>query len=69
MARFKEQCAAAERVRERFGLEYALEYIIGEKLFAFVSSAERDPDRADLRRNDSAAIQTNGAYRLFGPLA
>jgi hypothetical protein len=38
-----EQCDAAERIRDAFGLEKALEYIIGEKCFSFVSIAERAP--------------------------
>jgi hypothetical protein len=38
-----EQCAATEDIRERFGLENALDYLIGEKLFSFVEAAEQDP--------------------------
>jgi hypothetical protein len=38
-----EQCAATEDIRERFGLESALDYLIGEKLFSFVAAAEQDP--------------------------
>jgi hypothetical protein len=41
-----EQCAATEGIRERFGLESALDYLIGEKIFGFVMAAERDPDFA-----------------------
>ncbi len=41
-----EQCAATEGIRERFGLESALDYLIGEKVFSFVRAAERDPDFA-----------------------
>lgn len=41
-----EQCAATEGIRERFGLESALDYLIGEKIFNFVTAAERDPDFA-----------------------
>ena len=41
-----EQCAATEVIRERFGLESALDYLIGEKIFSFVGAAERDPDFA-----------------------
>ncbi|HEY6271605.1 MAG TPA: hypothetical protein VIX19_06370 [Terriglobales bacterium] len=41
-----EQCAATEGIRERFGLESALDYLIGEKIFSFVMAAERDPDFA-----------------------
>ena len=41
-----EQCAATEDIRERFGLESALHYLIGEKIFSFVMASERDPDFA-----------------------
>jgi hypothetical protein len=41
-----EQCAATEAIRERFGLENALDYLIGEKIFSFVMAAEHDPDFA-----------------------
>jgi hypothetical protein len=41
-----EQCAATEDIRERFGLESALDYLIGEKIFSFVMAAEHDPDFA-----------------------
>ena len=38
-----EQCAATEDIREAFGLENALDYLIGEKLFTFLMVSERDP--------------------------
>ena len=38
-----DQCAATENIRVRFGLEDALNYLIGEKLFSFLHAAERDP--------------------------
>ena len=38
-----EQCAAARRIREGFGLKKALDYLIGEKYFWFGSTAENDP--------------------------
>lgn len=41
-----DQCEATEGIRERFGLEDALHYLIGEKLFSFVHAAEDDPDFA-----------------------
>src|SRR5947208_12026662 len=41
-----EQCAAAENIRHRFGLENALDYLIGEKLFSFVTASEQHPDFA-----------------------
>jgi hypothetical protein len=41
-----EQCDATEGIRERFGLDDALHYLIGEKLFSFVHASEEDPDFA-----------------------
>ena len=38
-----DQCAATEGISEKFGLEDALNYLIGEKLFSFLHAAERDP--------------------------
>ena len=35
-----EQCAAARRVKEHFGLAAALDYLIGEKLLTFAGVAE-----------------------------
>lgn len=42
-----DQCEAAEGIRERFGLEDALGYLIGEKLFHFVQASEQHPEFAD----------------------
>src|SRR5215475_1838318 len=41
-----DQCDATEGIRERFGRQDALHYLIGEKLFSFVHAAEDDPDFA-----------------------
>src|SRR4051794_31743192 len=37
-----DQCAATEGVLDHFGLENALDYLIGEKLFNFVGAAEQN---------------------------
>lgn len=37
------QCEAAEGIRERFGAQKALGYLIGEKLMAHLHAAEQDP--------------------------
>ena len=58
-----EQCRATEDIRERFGLEDAIRYLIGEKLLDFVRVSEDDPDFAkelpafvaEIRRLFSAA--------------
>jgi hypothetical protein len=39
-----EQCAAARRVKEHFGLTDALDYLIGEKLLTFAEVAERSTE-------------------------
>jgi hypothetical protein len=57
-----EQCAATEDIRERFGLSNALDYLIGEKLFAFVTASEQDPDFAAELPAFVTAIR-----RLFAP--
>lgn len=41
-----EQCAAADDIRERFGLENALDYLIGEKLLSFLQASEQHPEFA-----------------------
>jgi hypothetical protein len=41
-----EQCAATKDIRQRFGLENALDYLIGEKLFSFVAASQQHPDFA-----------------------
>lgn len=41
-----DQCAATEDIRETFGLENALSYLIGEKLFTFLMVSEQNPQFA-----------------------
>ncbi len=41
-----DQCEAARGIREAFGLEKALGYLIGEKLLNFVEASDQDPDFA-----------------------
>lgn len=41
-----EQCAATDDIRQCFGLENALDYLIGEKLFSFVRASEQHPEFA-----------------------
>jgi hypothetical protein len=40
---WREQCRAALHIREDFGLEKALGYLIGEKLADFIRASDRDP--------------------------
>ena len=41
-----DQCSATEGIRDQFGLQNALDYLIGEKLFTFLMASERDKDFA-----------------------
>ncbi len=41
-----DQCEATGGIREQFGMQNALDYLIGEKLFHFVQAAEKHPDFA-----------------------
>jgi hypothetical protein len=41
-----DQCAATEDIRESFGPENALDYLIGEKLLTFLMGSEQDPQFA-----------------------
>ena len=41
-----EQCEASQSIREDFGIQKALGYLIGEKLMNFVRQSEEDPDFA-----------------------
>ena len=41
-----EQCEASEGIRKHFGLQNALDYLVGEKLFHFVQAAEQHPEFA-----------------------
>ena len=38
-----EQCEAARTIRERFGLQAAFDYAVGEKLMNFASAAAEHP--------------------------
>jgi hypothetical protein len=41
-----DQCQATESILGQFGLQNALDYLIGEKLFNFVQAAEQRPEFA-----------------------
>jgi hypothetical protein len=43
-----EPCEAALRIKQRFGLGNALEYLVGEKLLHFVVTTERHPEFAQV---------------------
>jgi hypothetical protein len=41
--KWRDQCRAARRIHDEFGLEKALGYLVGEKLLAFVRVSDRQP--------------------------
>ena len=50
------QCEAAEDMREQYGTDKALGYLIGEKLLSFVEESDRRPEFAAELPNFVAAI-------------
>lgn len=59
---WEEQCAAAREIREEFGVEKALGYLVGEKLAAFVKEAD---EREDFRRELPRFVAE--VKRIFSP--
>jgi hypothetical protein len=43
-----EQCEAAETIRQRYGLQAAFDYLVGEKLLNFAFAAEQQPTFAHI---------------------
>jgi len=43
---WRDQCEAARDIKEAFGLEKAIGYLIGEKFLNFLRAADQDPDFA-----------------------
>lgn len=72
-----EQCAAAEDIRERFGVEAAADYLLGEKLPTFAEAAATRPNFAqelpafvgEARRLFSRAEIAAGLARLEALMA
>ena len=63
-----DQCAATEDIRQSFGLGNALDYLIGEKLFAFLMASEQDPEFAaelPLFVGEIRRIFTNAEIRAY----
>jgi hypothetical protein len=64
------QCAAAQTVKQRFGLANALDYLIGEKLLNFAEAAERYTEFAQelpeflCAIRDVFTVQETGQYAL-----
>ena len=57
-----DQCAATEGIRDHFGLENALDYLVGEKLFTFLMASGADSQFAAEVSAFVAEIQ-----RIFTP--
>lgn len=52
-----EQCEAAHRIRDEFGAEKALGYLIGEKLACFIREADQRPEFQEELPGFAAAIK------------
>jgi hypothetical protein len=67
---WQEQCAATHTIRERFGVENALDYLIGEKLLNFAKAADQDPEfAAELPCFQAAVWEVFNPYELRGYIA
>jgi hypothetical protein len=58
---WQEQCEATHAIRERFGVENALDYLVGEKLLNFAKAADQDPEFA------AEPPLSNGGVEIFNP--
>jgi hypothetical protein len=64
---WQEQCETTRAIRERFGVENALDYLIGEKLLNFAKAADQDTDfAAELPRFQAAVWEIIIPYELRG---
>jgi hypothetical protein len=54
---WREQCAATRQIRARFGLQNALDYLIGEKLLNFMTATETEPEAAAALLNFAAEVR------------
>ena len=67
---WQEQCAVTPRIRKRFGVKSALDYLVGEKLVTFAKVADEDPDfAAELPRFQAAVWGIFNPYELRGYVA
>ena len=66
-----EQCEAAQTIKAQFGLTAAFDYLVGEKLMSFTSTASRHPDFAqelprfvsEVRRMSSRRMRLAQSWR------
>jgi hypothetical protein len=62
-----QQCRATRGIKRRFGVESALDYLIGEKLMNFADAAQRHPEfAAELPRFQAAVWNIFNPYELAG---
>ena len=67
---WQEQCAVTPTIRDRFGVESALDYLVGQKLVNFAEAADEDPDfAAELPRFQAAVWEIFNPYELRGYVA
>src|SRR5580704_12909689 len=65
-----QQCRATRGIKRRFGVESALDYLIGEKLMNFADAAQRHPEfAAELPRFQAAVWNIFNPYELAGYLS
>ena len=64
-----QQCRATRTIKRRFGVQSALDYLLGEKLLNFADAADRHPEfAAELPRFQAAVWDVFNRYELAGYL-
>src|ERR1700678_3813370 len=63
-----QQCRATRGIKRHFGVESALDYLLGEKLVNFAAAAERRPEFARELPRFQAAVWNVFPYELAGYL-
>ena len=67
---WQEQCAATPTIHKRFGVESALDYLVGQKLPNFADAADDDPDfAAELPHFQAAVWEIFNPYEIRGYVA
>lgn len=65
-----QQCRATRGIKRRFGVESALDYLLGEKLMSFAAAAEQHPEfDAELPRFQAAVWNIFNPHELAGYLS
>ena len=63
-----EQCEAAREIKERYGTQNALDYLVEEKLLNFIEASETDPGLAEqlpLFVSEVASIFSKGELQQY----